>query len=123
MVKKNRWSFTVFVDEESEENMLEAEFFLNEELLRRGIRMVCSPSRYQGRKGLKRYALTIHLDEEVAGRHAGRKRTETCYGMDEAMALEAAGKDKKSIADEMGISLASYYRRRKEYMESGNGLT
>ena len=117
MVRKKMWSFTVFVDEKSEENMLKAEHFLNEELPKYGVRLVCSPSRQQGRKGLRRYALTIRLDGETAGRHAGRKRAETAYGMGEAMAQEAAGKDKKSIAEEMGISLASYYRRRKEHIE------
>ena len=113
------WAFTVLVDGESEKNMLEAEFFLNEKLSKYGVKMVCSHSRNQGRKGLTRYALTIHLDEETAGRQAGRKKLETAYGMDTALAFEATGRDKKSIAEEMGISLASYYRRRKEYLKEG----
>ena len=116
MVLENRWSFEVFVDKDSEKGMFEAAQAFNEKMLKHGMWMECAISRYQGTKGLKRCYVVLHREEGIAGRNAGRKKVETAYGMDEAMRQEAAGKGKKAIAAEMGISLASYYRRRKEYL-------
>lgn len=118
MVCKNKWSFEVLVSEDSEKNMFEAAHDFSEKMIRHGIWMECAISRYQGVRGLKRCYVILHCEEEIVGRNAGRKKVETAYGMDEAMRQEAAGKAKKTIAAEMGISLASYYRRRKEYLSA-----
>jgi hypothetical protein len=111
-----RCTFQVLVDSQSEISMFEAEKYIYETLASHGIRLSCSPSRNQGRRGLKRYTLIFHVDKETAGRGAGRKEAVARYGMDEAIRQEKAGKEKRVIAEEMGISLATYYRRRKKHM-------
>ena len=117
---ENKCSFQVLVDSRSEKDMFEAESFINETLAGQGIRLSCAPSRNQGRRGLIRYSLIFRMDKEIAGRGAGRKEKAACYEMDESIRQEEAGKDKRSIAKEMGISLATYYRRRRKYMTRVN---
>lgn len=114
-------SALVYVDKENEGRMLALEEKINGLLLRHGIRVSCSPSRYQGRKGLKRYALAIEVDGDTFGRGAGRKPLKCGMGMEEAMEMEAQGSDKETIAGQMGVSLATYYRKRKKYLEELTG--
>lgn len=47
---------------------------------------------------------------------AGRKPLECRVRMDDALRMEKQGTDKK-IAEQMGVSLATYYRKRKNYLE------
>ncbi len=75
------------------------------------------PGRNQGRKGLKRYALMIEIEVETSGRGAGRKPLECGVDMAEAIRMEEQGIDKGKIAGQMGVSLATYYRERKKYLE------
>lgn len=117
MTGRKRISASVYVDRENEDRILSGESGMNEVLIKNGIRISCSPSRYQDRKGLKRYAVMIEFDGRTLGRGAGRKPLECRVGMDDALRMEKQGTDKKKIAEQMGVSLATYYRRRKNYLE------
>ncbi len=112
-----RISVSVYVDKENEARMLAGEEKMNVFSLKHGVRVCFSPSRHQGRKGLTKYALTVEFDGEAFGRGAGRKPLECGMGMEEAMRMEAQGSDKETIAGQMGVSLATYYRKRKKYLE------
>ena len=112
-----RASATVYVGREDEGRMLALEEKMNGLLLKHGIRISCSPSRNQGRKGLRRYALIIEVDGDTSSRGAGRKPAECGMRMAEAMKMEEQGIDKSKIAEQMGVSLATYYRKRKKYLE------
>lgn len=110
-------SALVYVNRENEDRILSGESEMNEILIKNGIRISCSPSRYQDRKGLKRYAVMIEFDGRTLGRGGGRKPLECRVGMDDALRMEKQGTDKKKIAEQMGVSLATYYRRRKNYLK------
>ena len=118
MITKNSCSFQVLVEKDAEEKMFEAETWFNEKMYKHGIRLTCSPSRNQGRRGVTRYALILSMDQEIIGRHSGRKPPESKITMEEAMRQESDGIDKKTIANNMGVSLATYYRKRKEYTKT-----
>lgn len=117
MIRKDKCSFSLLVDRESEQDMFAAEKALNGMLERYGIRVTCSPSRYQGRKGLVRYSFAVRLDRKTAARGAGRKPAASRLSMEEALRLESDGMAKSEIAGHMGVSLATYYRKRKAYLE------
>lgn len=116
-INDNRCTFQVLVDHTDEQEMLEKEAVLNEKLIKHGIMFSCAPSRRQGRKGLARYTISITFDKETITRGAGRKAVECGISMEEAIWLENTGENKAVIAEKMGISLPTYYRKRKKYYE------
>ena len=115
LIDDNRCTFQVLVDHTDEQDMLAKEAELNEKLIQHGIMFSCAPSRNQGRKGLTRYTISISFDKETIARGAGRKPVECGITMEEAIRLEKTGEDKAAIAEKMGISLPTYYRKRKKY--------
>ena len=116
LISDNRCSLQVLIEHEDEQDMLRKQAELNEKLLKHGIMFSCAPSRNQGRKGLTRYTLAIVFDKETIARGAGRKPIECCITMEEAIKMEKDGKSKNVIAEKMGISLPTYYRKRKKYL-------
>ena len=121
MIVGTKYSFPVFLEKDFEQKVLrEAEIF-NEALSGHGIRLTFAPSRYQGRKGLTGYSAIISIDPEIAGRGAGRKPLSGAISMEEALRLEEQGDEKAVVAEKMGISIATYYRRRKQYLEDKSG--
>ena len=117
LIGDRRCTFQVLVDRADERDMLEKETELNKELMKHGIMFSCAPSRNQERKGLTRYTISITFDKDTIARGAGRKPVECGIAIEEAILLENAGEDKTSIAEKMGISLPTYYRKRKKYYE------
>ncbi len=117
LIRDSRCTFQVLMDRAEEQEMLGKEAELNKELMKHGIMFSCAPSRNQGRKGLTRYTISITFDKETIARGAGRKAVECGITIDEAIRLENAGEDKAAIAEKMGISLPTYYRKRKKYYE------
>lgn len=116
MVSKTRCSFQVLLEKETEQRVLNEEAAMNEILMKHGVHLTISPSRNQGRKNLVRYSVIISIDPEAAGRGAGRKPVQCPLTIDEAIQMEKNGISKEAIAKRMGISIASYYRRRKKYL-------
>ena len=117
MVNETRCSFSVLLEKDSERNILLEESNFNNILIKHGVNISFAPSRNQGRKGLTRYSLVITIHPEIAGRGAGRKPIPCAINMEEAIRLEEQGESKASVAEKMGISVATYYRRRKHFLE------
>lgn len=118
MVSDGRCSFQVLLDKSSEKRVLSEELKMNELLSKYGIHITFSPSRNQGRKGLTRYSIVISTNIDAVKRGAGRKPKTAALTMDEATKLEQDGVSKEAIAEMMGISIATYYRRRKLHLSS-----
>jgi hypothetical protein len=116
LINEKRCSLQVLIEDKDEQDMLKKEAQLNEVLMKHGIQFSCAPSRNQGRKGLTRYTLSIIFDKETIGRGAGRKPVKCLIPMEEALRMEETGEEKKQIAKKMGVSLPTYYRKRKEFL-------
>lgn len=116
LINEKRCTLQVLIEDKDEQDMLKKEVQLNEVLMKHGIQFSCAPSRNQGRKGLTRYTLSIIFDQETIGRGAGRKPAECVISMEEALQMEEAGEEKKQIAEKMGVSLPTYYRKRKKFL-------
>ena len=121
MLHGNAYSTSVLIETDHEQKILMEEEALNQLLQKCGVRVSFAVSRYQGRKGLRRYTLRIICDLEAHARHAGRKPGECALDMAEALQMEGRGVDKKQIAALMGVSIATYYRKRKAYLSDGQG--
>lgn len=117
LINDKRCMFSVLVDGTDEQDMLKKEAELNEKLMKHGILFSCAPSRNQGREGLTRYTISIIFDNEIIARGAGRKPVKCGITMEEAIRMENTGEDKATIAGKMGVSLPTYYRKRKKYFE------
>jgi len=105
-----------YVEKEQETKLFYAGNLLNRCLENTDVQISFSPSRYQGRrKGMVRYVLVVTVTEKE-GRCMGRKPVPCAFGMDTALEMERNGESKKEIASRMGISLATYYRKRKEFL-------
>ena len=117
LINEERCTFQVLLEHADEADMLEKAAELNEKMLKHGIMFSFAPSRNQGRKGLTRYTISVIFDKDTISRSAGRKPVECGITMEEAIRLENAGESKAVIAEEMGISLPTYYRKRKKYYE------
>ena len=118
MVNERRCSFQVLLEKETEQHILREEAEMNRILMKQGIHLTFSPSRDQGIKHLKRYSVVISIDQDAARRGAGRKPIQCQLTMGDALKMEENGDSKEIIAERMGISIASYYRRRKKYLDS-----
>lgn len=116
LLTDNRFSFQALVDRETEHRLLQEEYRINEALMKHGIRFSISPSRNQGFTGHVRYTMAVTFDREVIGRGAGRKPKECPLDMEEAIQKESSGIGKREIASLMGISLSTYYRRRRRWL-------
>ena len=122
MLSKNGYSTSVLIETDCEQKVLMEEEALNDVLQKYGIRVFFAGSRYQGWKGLRRYTLRIVFDHETHARGAGRKPRECGMDMEEALCLEEKGMEKKEIAGLMGVSVATYYRKRKAYLSADRGV-
>ena len=121
MIMENGFSFQVFVDHNTERQILADEVALNAMLSKHGVRISYAPSRNQGKKGLVRYSVIIRMEPDLLKRGAGRKAKDCRITMDEALRKEEEGMAKADIAALMGVSLSTYYRKRKLCAVSGRG--
>ena len=117
LVTNDRFSFQALVDKETERRLLKDEALINKVLTKHGIFFSLSPSQNQGVSGYVRYTMSVRFDPEIIGRGAGRKPKDCPIDMEEALRKEASGKSKQEIASQMGISISTYYRKRKRFLD------
>ena len=82
-----------------------------------GIRLSVNPSRNQYSKSFLACVLNVHIDREITSRGAGRHAEVSGYTLENVEQMLAEGLSPQRIAEIMGMSLATYYRRRKKAVE------
>ena len=117
LLTDDRFSFQALVDKETERRLFKEEAMIKKVLAKHGIFFSLSPSRNQGVSGYVRYSMAVSFDPEIIGRGAGRKPKDCPIDMEEALQKEASGEDKREIASQMGISISTYYRKRKRFLD------
>ena len=82
-----------------------------------GIQLSVNPSRNQYSKSFLACVLNVHIDREITSRGAGRHAEVSGYTLENVEQMLAEGLSPQRIAEIMGMSLATYYRRRKKAVE------
>ena len=98
----------------------------NTALAELGIHLSVGPSRNQDRKNFLTCVLNVHIDHEISSRGAGRHAEDSGYTLEDVEQMIAEGLSPQQIAEKLGMSLATYYRRRKKaatLKEKGHNAT
>ena len=112
-------SLSIYVKQDEVDKAEQFEKAINDAIYwRHGVNVSLAPSRKQGKKGYMHYILQVCLNEDIINRKAGRKPIACAITIEEALEMEKTNTDKKLIAAQMGVSLATYYRKRQAYLAS-----
>ena len=112
-----RVSIPMIVERKNEKRVNDQFDRLNDMLSERGILFTAGPCREQGKASGIRYVLSVEIDWNKIKRNAGRRPKSSNLTLAEIHQYEAEGVDAKKIASIAGVSIATYYRRKKRALE------
>ena len=79
-----------------------------------GIEFSVGPNRHQDAAGFQACTLSIRIDREITSRGAGRHATPSEFTLADVENMEKDGLSSRQIAENVNMSMANYYRRRKK---------
>jgi len=85
-----------------------------------GLQISLAPAKEQGHYGLLHCILQVNFDHDIASRNAGRKPKPGQISIEEALTMKENNSDTNEIIKRMGVSRATYYRRRKAFLQTGH---
>lgn len=113
----NRFSARIYIKRSEEKEVLWKISNAESALAPFGIQLSVGPSRYQDSKSFLACVLNLRINHEITSRGAGRHAVETSLSLEDVESMIAQNMSPQEIADNVGFSLATYYRHMKKAID------